>query len=86
MLSPASSREQAMLNLTFAYVMPASSNAFAPAETARLEMSCCVPDEIPMPAMWARDRDIDVDISTGEFDQWRRRSTLDFLFANSPGR
>jgi len=75
-----------MLNLTFAYVMPASSNAFAPAETARLEMSCCVPDEIPMPAMWARDRDIDVDISTGEFDQWRRRSTLDFLFANSPGR
>lgn len=58
----ASPREQAMLNCTFAYVIPASSKAFVPASTAPLVRSSDEDDDIPMPAIWTRVAGIALDV------------------------
>lgn len=73
-----------MLSPTFAYVMPASSNAFAPADIATLEISFCPVDDIPTPAMCAFDRDMVCDINTDRLDHWRFGETWGFsVSANS---
>lgn len=54
----ASSSEQAALSCTFAYVMPASSKALAPASMAPLVRSCRGENAIPTPAMWTCDAGI----------------------------